>query len=67
MTRLTSSELAQLRRGATIALTKARSGDNLDNKVQSRMVWCCWGTEKTHTTRNVSQICDSCWRGRRKR
>ena len=58
---ISSNELREKGRIAKIVLTEARSGDNPDNKVPGRLKWCVWGTPKTHTTRNISEICDECW------
>jgi len=43
-------------------LKQAKSGDNPDNHVRGRLKWCRWGAPKSHTTRNISEICDTCWR-----
>ena len=56
-------QLANLARGkARIALKTAISGDNLGNKVPGRLKWCNWKCSRT--TKNISEICDTCWKNR---
>lgn len=46
---------------ARLVMKAAPSGDSVTNKVGGYLRWCVWGA-KDHTTRNHSEICDSCWR-----
>jgi hypothetical protein len=57
------NDLRAARGKARVVLKQARSGDKVDNKVPGRLKWCRWGG-KEHSTRNISEICDSCWHNR---
>lgn len=43
-------------------LKGARSGDKTDNHVPGKLKWCRWGRPESHTTRNISEICDECFK-----
>jgi len=51
----------QARREVRMTINAAPRGDNVENKVPGKLKWCRWGVPQTHTTRNISMICDTCW------
>ena len=57
-----ANDLQRKKVEARILLVGARSGDSIGNKVKGRLKWCVWGIPKSHTTRNISEICDECWK-----
>lgn len=64
MPSVSNDHLARARQayqGSLRAIRQARSGDKPDNDVPGRLKWCRWGDGR-HTTRNISEICDACWR-----